>query len=118
MDKHAFGRWCEAQAAEFLRCSLGWRLLEQRVRFREGELDLIMVTPSGELRFVEVKGRRSDRFGRVVEAITSQKIRRMRRAVWRWREASGDRRPGTLIFVGVEGDRVPELTVMDVLSEQ
>ncbi|MBU0981906.1 YraN family protein [Patescibacteria group bacterium] len=101
MEKHEFGLWAEEQACRFLEAR-GMRVLERRVRFREGEIDVICEGPDGRLLFVEVKGRRSAEFGDVVESLTTQKVRRTRRAIWRWREASGDRRPGRMAFLGLE----------------
>lgn len=92
--------WCEEKTAEYLQIR-GWRILERRVNFREGELDLVCEF-EGELRFVEVKGSRSRQFGSVVERLTREKLRRMRKAVWRWREARRDYREGSFWFAGVE----------------
>lgn len=78
----------------------GWRLVERHVCFREGEIDLI-VEKEGRLMFVEVKGRRSLEFGDVVEALTTEKTRRLRKAVIRWRMRSGDARAGRLYFAGI-----------------
>lgn len=100
MDKKLFGEWCEEIAARYLESVLGWRVLERRVRFREGEIDLICEV-DGELRFVEVKGRRSEKFGSVVEAVTAEKVRRLRRVVARWRLERGEGRAGVLCFLGV-----------------
>jgi Holliday junction resolvase-like predicted endonuclease len=38
-----FGSEMEGVAAQYLVTAHGWRLLERNVRFREGEIDLIMV---------------------------------------------------------------------------
>ena len=83
-----FGRMMEKVASQYLQSSKGWRVLGERVRFREGEIDLIMETPSGELRFVEVKGRRNEKFGGVVEGLTTGKVLRLKRAIYRWRRGS------------------------------
>lgn len=100
MDNFNFGLWCETQAMTYLESVKGWRLLERRARFREGEIDLIMQSPEG-LVFVEVKGLRSVRFGAVVEHVTTEKIRRLKRAIWRWRERRNCGTPGRLLFLGV-----------------
>lgn len=109
MDKQAFGRWCEERAAQYLALSKGWELLEQRAHFREGELDLIFQKPSGELVFVEVKGVRTDLFGGVVERVTTEKVRRIKKAVWRWRTRQQCFLPGEILFVGVCVDAVGPL---------
>ena len=114
--------WCEDAAAAWL-AGKGWHVLERNVRFREGEIDAIVVRDGdvhgrrGELRFVEVKGRRTQTFGGVVEALTREKLRRMRRAIWRWRERSGDRRPGEIWFLGIFVERDGEVTIEEHLVE-
>lgn len=117
LTRPEFGRKIEAVAGQYLESVKGWRVLERRARFREGELDLIAETPQGELRFVEVKGRRSLRFGGVVESVTTEKVRRLRRAVYRWRERSKDRRPGALYFLGILVTKEGPLTIEEHLLE-
>ena len=112
-----FGKDMEKVASQYIQSTKGWRVLGQRVRFREGEIDLIMETPGGELRFVEVKGRRSEKFGGVVESLTTGKLRRLRLAIYRWREASKDRRKGLLFFVGILEDSRGGITIVEHLIE-
>jgi putative endonuclease len=52
----AHGRRSETLAALYLACKL-YRVIGRRVKTRAGELDLIAVSPSGVLCFVEVKAR-------------------------------------------------------------
>lgn len=110
MDNIEFGRMAEDLALRLLE-KKGWKLVERHVCFREGEIDLI-VKKEGRLMFVEVKGRRSVVFGDVVEALTTQKVRRLRKAVIRWRERSSDFRAGRLYFVGIlfEGESPVKVT--------
>ena len=122
LDKREFGVWCEDAAAAWL-AGKGWHVLERNVRFREGEIDIVAVRGGGaglrggRLRFVEVKGRRSRSFGDVVEALTHKKLLRMRRAIWKWRERSGDRRPGEIWFLGVFVGQGGEVTIDEFLVE-
>lgn len=51
---------------------------------RYGELDLIALDPDGEIVFVEVKTRRSTRFGLPQEAVTPHKQANLRRAAAQW----------------------------------
>jgi putative endonuclease len=111
-----FGRDMEAVAARYLATAHGWHLLERNVRFREGEIDLIMLAADG-LKFVEVKARRSEKFGGVVESLTTQKIQRLRRAIYRWRERSGRRENGQMIFLGILAGRDGGLTMEELLIE-
>lgn len=116
METSDFGLAAENQAAEYLTRTHGWRVLARRVRFREGEIDLIMETGEGRLVFVEVKARRSFTFGAAVESVTPEKVRRMRRAIGKWRTQSGDFRPGELLLVAMEW-RGGKLTVEEVELE-
>ncbi len=99
MDKIAFGKMAEDCALRLLE-RRGWSLIDRHVCFREGEIDLI-VGKDSRLLFVEVKARRSEFFGAVVEALTTHKIRRLKKAVMRWRMRSADRRAGQLYFLGI-----------------
>lgn len=68
-------RQAERRAAAFLR-RRGYRLLAVNYRTRWGEIDLI-ARQGRCLVFVEVKGRRTLRFGTPEEAITPRKRRRL-----------------------------------------
>lgn len=111
-----FGLSSENQAAEYLERVHGWRVFARRVRFREGEIDLIMETGEGRLVFVEVKARRSFTFGAAVESVSAEKIRRIRRAIGKWRAQSGDFREGELLLVTMEWHG-GKLTVEEVPME-
>ena len=111
MDKNQLGHVFEEQAVQYLELIQGWRVLARNVNFREGEIDLIMEAATGELRFVEVKGRLSNKFGDVVESLTAQKVRRIKKAMWKWRQVSGDRRVGELWFIGWDSLRLDFLRI-------
>jgi len=75
MNKEEFGRWGEERAASHLE-GLGYEVVARNWRSEHGELDL--VTRQGDSWvFVEVKARRSDRFGTAEEAITPAKARHL-----------------------------------------
>ena len=79
----------------------GCEVLERRYRTRSGEIDLI-VRDRGTIAFVEVKARRSDRYGTSAEAVTGPKQRRLvnvARAYLRHRGA--DRQPCRFDVVAV-----------------
>ncbi|MEM9564866.1 MAG: YraN family protein [Actinomycetota bacterium] len=82
-----FGRFGEIVAARWYRRA-GYRVLASNWRCREGELDLV-VARAGEVAFVEVKARGSDRFGRGLDAVDHRKQRRLRAAALRWLDESG-----------------------------
>ncbi|GIX07113.1 MAG: hypothetical protein KatS3mg115_1516 [Candidatus Poribacteria bacterium] len=71
----AAGRSAEALAAEYLQAK-GYRVLERNFRTPEGELDLI-AQEGKTLVFVEVKARRSARYGSGEESVTPAKQRRL-----------------------------------------
>jgi putative endonuclease len=64
----------------------GWRILGENVWAGGNELDLI-VRRGRTLRFVEVKEKKSPRFGDPLEMITAEKQRRLRRAAESWLDA-------------------------------
>ncbi len=75
----SLGRFGEAWAAGLL-TRQGYRVVDRNVRFREGEIDLIAYD-GDELVFVEVKCRRSRRFGSPVDAITPIRFARLATAI-------------------------------------
>ncbi len=93
--RRAFGQAGEDRAAAWYRAH-GYEVQARNWRCREGELDLI-VSRGRLLVFVEVKTRRTDRFGVPAEAITPTKQRRLRALARRYLETTGAR-PGTLRF--------------------
>ncbi len=69
--------------------SIGWQIVARNWRFsRVGELDIVAVDPGGSGRgtlvFCEVKTRSGDRFGQPMEAITTVKLRTLRKLACAW----------------------------------
>lgn len=83
--KDELGRRGEALAAEHLE-SRGLTVVERNWRCPQGEIDLV-ARDGSELVFVEVKTRSSEAFGHPLEAITVQKLARLRRLAAVWCEA-------------------------------
>lgn len=74
-DSRASGRWAERVARDYL-TARGLKILESNYRFKGGEIDLIM--RDGEtIVFVEVRYRRTSRFGGGAETITRSKRQRV-----------------------------------------
>lgn len=71
------GRLGEEQAVRFLQ-KKGVRILERNFQDRNGEIDLI-AEEDGVLLFIEVKYRRSSRYGEPEEAVTVEKQRKISR---------------------------------------
>lgn len=70
------GKWGEQLTANYLRKN-GWKIFETNFRCRLGEIDLIAANQN-YLIFVEVKLRKSNRFGQAGEAVTFSKQQRIR----------------------------------------
>jgi putative endonuclease len=103
----------EQLAADHL-AGLGLRIEARNWRCRFGELDLIAVDPGADtVIFVEVKTRTGDGFGGLEQAVTPQKVRRLRRLAGIWLAAQ-DRRWSQVridvIGVRIGRRRVPELS--------
>lgn len=94
--------------------SLGMRVLERNWRCRYGEIDVIAEdTAARAVVFVEVKTRTTDRFGGVAEAVTPQKLRRLRRLAGLW--LAGRDEHWAVVRIDVIGVRIgrqatPEIT--------
>lgn len=69
------GRLAEDQALEFLR-EAGLKLLDRNYRSRYGEIDLIM-EEGRTVVFVEVRYRRTDRYGSAAESVNPRKQSRL-----------------------------------------
>jgi putative endonuclease len=69
------GKLGESLACEAL-VRQGYAILSRRYRTRIGEIDIVC-RDGASVVFVEVKARRSDRFGRPAESVTSWKQRRI-----------------------------------------
>lgn len=76
LEARLLGKWGEQLVAEDLR-KKGWRIVEVNHRCRHGEVDIIAANLR-YLAFVEVKLRRSDRFGQPREFVTEEKQRKLR----------------------------------------
>lgn len=81
----SLGRKGEMLAAEYLR-QLDFVILSQNWRCREGELDIV-ATDGETLVVVEVKTRAGTKFGDPAEAVTEEKLARLRRITGQWLRA-------------------------------
>ena len=73
--RQIFGRESESIAVKYLK-KQGYKILEQNYRTKLGEIDVI-AKDKNTLVFVEIKARRSDRYGNPKWAITPKKKRQM-----------------------------------------
>lgn len=103
--KDDLGREGEQWAADHLR-ALGYDILERNWRCPQGEIDII-ATIGFHLAIVEVKTRRSDRFGHPLEAVDRRKSRRLWRLAGAWVSANPERARGRVLrleVIGIIGD--------------
>ncbi|MEK6684541.1 MAG: YraN family protein [Nitrospirota bacterium] len=77
LETRAFGKQGEAEAVRFLQ-RRGYRIMDRNVRLRRGEIDLIAYD-GDVLVFIEVKARRSIRFGGTSWAVDLRKQERLSR---------------------------------------
>jgi putative endonuclease len=80
----------ESLAADYL-THHGYRILERNWRWTRGEIDLI-AEKDGEIVFVEVKARRSHRYGTPQDAVTRAKQHKLIRSAYAYLEDSNRNR--------------------------
>ncbi|PYI66642.1 YraN family protein [Arthrobacter livingstonensis] len=80
--KDALGQTGEQVAADYLE-DLGIRVIDSNWRCPAGEIDLVALD-GPELVIVEVKTRRSRRYGDPLEAVTAAKLHRLRTLAVMW----------------------------------
>ena len=80
--KDELGRWGENIATEYLRTE-GYEIVDRGWRCARGEIDII-VRRGDSVAFVEVKTRRTLRYGHPLEAITPAKFSRLRVLAGEW----------------------------------
>jgi putative endonuclease len=73
--RKVFGQAGESAAEEYLRRK-GYRIVERNLRSPAGELDLV-AEDGRVLVFVEVKARRTDAFGGVIQAVHQRKQKKL-----------------------------------------
>lgn len=81
-QRQLLGRSGEERAAAFL-IERGFTCLARNWRCRGGEIDLI-VARANQIRFVEVKTRKTETYGRPEEAVTVRKLAHLRTAAESW----------------------------------
>ncbi len=115
LSRIQLGALGEQVAVEHLR-GLGLQILARNWRCRYGELDVIAADGEHTLVFVEVKTRTGDRFGGVVQAVTPQKVRRIRRLAGVW--LAGQDNGWAQIRIDVIGVRVGRSRMPEVMHLQ
>ena len=88
LESKELGKLGETYAALRL-MQKGWHVIDRNWHCRNGEIDLVMITPEKKLVFVEVKTRRSLRCGTPLESITQEKRSKLRTTGMKWVEEFG-----------------------------
>ncbi len=83
----SLGRSAEEAAVRLLEAQ-GYTILEKNYKTRAGEIDIV-AKDADTLCFIEVKARRSEKFGAAAEAVGSAKQRRIARAALWYLKAHG-----------------------------
>ncbi|WP_430592677.1 YraN family protein [Humidisolicoccus flavus] len=89
----------EDAAARFLELK-GYSILDRRWRCSHGEIDIVAANAHSTV-IVEVKTRRSLRFGSPFEAIVPSKLRRLRELAVLWSRAHQSRGPLRIDIIGI-----------------
>ncbi|WIK65311.1 YraN family protein [Gleimia hominis] len=82
--RYALGRAGEDAAANYLRDTLGWRILERNYKRKHCELDIV-ADDGTQLVVVEVRTRRGSSCGTALESVTEAKLNRLHRGAHQWR---------------------------------
>lgn len=112
MDRRKLGDWGEEKALRYL-IDQGYQLLTRNWRTREGEIDLVMNLDS-TIVFIEVKTRKTDRFGSPEEGITCGKQERLRKTCRAYlQENEDENRDWRIDVVAIEATSMGEITRLD-----
>jgi putative endonuclease len=82
------GAFGEQSTVDYL-SARGYEILDRNWRIREGEVDIVALSPQGMFSFIEVKTRTSVAFGHPFEAINREKAHRMQRLALAWLATHG-----------------------------
>ena len=112
--RQALGHWGESLAAEFLQAQ-GYTIVGRNVRTPYGEIDLIAAWPTPPTWvFIEVKTRRSARFGMPEDAVNARKQEHLRSAIEYYLqqspEYSGETRVDVIAIQRYPPDEPPIIT--------
>lgn len=102
VNRRAQGDSAEGRARAYLE-SQGLRFVRAQFRCKLGEIDLVM-EDRDSLVFVEVRQRRSARFGGAAASVNHRKQRRILAAAAYYLQIHGCQRPARLDVVAIEAD--------------
>ena len=103
--KDDLGRWGERVAGDYL-ATEGYEIIARGWRCPRGEIDII-ARRGDSIAFIEVKTRRTVRYGHPLEAITPAKFSRLRVLAGEWCRSAGSSTARIRIDgIGIVGDGV------------
>lgn len=112
-SRAAIGAKGEQLAVDYL-SQLGLRMVARNWRCRYGELDVIAADDAARaVVFVEVKTRTGEQYGGAEQAVTSAKVRRLRRLAGLWLAQQHGRWASVridVIAIRIGRRRIPEIT--------
>lgn len=117
-DNILLGQLGEDMAAKYL-CKQGYTILERNWRAGKlGEVDII-ATKNNALIFVEVKMRKSKKYGEPVEAVGKRKLDHIKKVAWAYKKENGDKVPNRMrievvSIVNREGEEIPKIRLFKV----
>ena len=114
-QKDDLGRAGEQQAADYLSDS-GYAIVDRNWRHAQGEIDIVAVREDA-LVIVEVKTRRTERFGHPFEAIDERKRRRLWRLAYAWAEAHPETSRGRRLRIDAIGIIAEEPRTLEHLED-
>ncbi len=112
-SKQIFGKKSESIAVKHLK-KKGYKILEQNYRTKMGEIDII-ARDKDVIVFVEVKARRSDRFGNPKWAVTYKKQRKISMAALQYLKAMAQSNAGARFDV-VSIDSSQDTPVVEIVK--
>jgi putative endonuclease len=115
--RRQLGQQGEEAAAEYLEHA-GFRVLEKNWRCPAGEVDIVALDrENGDLVIVEVKTRRGHGAGHPFQAVTPDKLRRLRTLALEWvRSHDGDHRNLRIDVVGITSWPDNTLTIQHLVG--
>lgn len=112
MDRRRLGEWGEEKALRYL-SEQGYQLLTRNWRTREGEIDLVMKQGLAIV-FIEVKTRKTDRFGSPEESITRGKQKRLMKTCQAYlQENDYEDRDWRIDVIAIEATKIGEIMRLD-----
>lgn len=87
-----------------------YQIIERNWRGAHGEIDLVATAPDGELVIIEVKARSTGKYGTGLEAIDSEKFRRLHLLARQWCIEHGIRSQYRIDVIALDDFSLPRIS--------